>query len=248
MIKAIVVDDDLSVHKQLERLIVKHCPYVAIVGNATGVAEGITIINKTNPDLIFLDVRLGDGSGFDLIDQYYKPDFKVILISGFNEYALKGYKFNAIDYILKPVREEELVAAVNKAAEFIRNESKLKIKSSEEELEMMRNHHKMILKTIDQIYVINTDDIMHIEADRNYSTLYIEDGKKLVVSRSIKEFGDVLSERGFYRIHKSHIININKVSFFNKPEGGTVVLKDGSIVPVASRKREFLINLFNTME
>lgn len=247
MIKAVVIDDDPTVYRLVARAVESHCPFISIVAKASGVAEGIRMINEQNPDLVFLDILMADGSGFDLIEHFFKPDFKVILISGFNEYALKGYKFNAIDYIMKPIREDELVTAINKAAEIIKTDNRLRSRLSEEEVDSMRNHHKMILKTFDQIHIINTSDILHIESDRNYSTLYLEQSRKLVVSRSIKEFEDALYEKGFHRIHKSHIININKVSFFNRPEGGSVVLKDGSIVPVSSRKRDFLISLFNNL-
>jgi len=247
VLRAVVIDDDSAVYRLIKRAVENHCPDISVVAKATGVVEGIRVINDYAPDLVFLDILMADGNGFDLIEHFYKPGFKVILISGFNEYALKGYKFNAIDYIMKPIREDELIRAISKAVEHIRDDNRVKPVHSGDEAEAVRNHHKIILKTLDQIHIINTSDILHIEADRNYSTLFLEEGRKLVVSRPIKEFEDALSDRGFHRIHKSHIININKVSFFNRPEGGTVVLKDGSIVPVASRKRDFLISLFNNL-
>lgn len=246
MIKAVVIDDDPSVFKLVKRTVEHHCPYVSVLASASGVAEGMNVIDLNRPDLVFLDVMMGDGSGFDLMEHYYKPWFKVILISGFNEYALKGYKFNVIDYLMKPIREEELIAAINNAAEHIREDVHARAFRTDDESDAVRSH-RIVLKTLDQIHIINTSDILHIEADRNYSTLYMEEGRKLVVSRAIKEFDSVLSEKGFYRIHKSHIININKVRIFNKPEGGTVVMKDGSTVPVASRKRDFLIRLLDRL-
>lgn len=247
MVKAIIVDDDKSVHKLIELAIESKCPQVSVIANAFGVAEGVKVINEFNPDLVFLDVRMVDGSGFDLIGHYEKPDFKVILISGFHEYASEGYKFNAIDFIVKPIQQDELIVAVNRAVDLITEDRAKESEFAQKVSSNLLDNQKIILKTIDQIYILNIGDIIHIESTRNYSTVYLEEGKKIVFSKPIKEFEELLAGKSFHRIHKSHIININKVSSYNKSEGGILMMKDGSCVPVSTRKREFLINLFNNL-
>jgi two-component system LytT family response regulator len=189
-----------------------------------------------------------DGSGFDLIKHFDKPDFKVIIVSGYIEYAIKGYKVGAIDYILKPVDTEELSLAINKADELIRYEEKLKFKTFENNIKILKKVHKIVLKTSDHIYLVNLEDIIRIEADGNYSTFYIQDDRKVIVSRPIKEYEEALIDKGFHRIHKSHLININKLSYYDKTDSGDVVMTDGSVVPVSSRKKDMLLNLLENLE
>ena len=247
MIKAIIIDDDPLVSKLINKTIESYCPNVSIIAIAENVKSGVAAINEHEPDLVLLDIKMPDGSGFDLIKHFDKPDFKVIFISGYMEYAIKGYKFGAIDYILKPIDEEELSLAINRADDVIRFEEKLNFKAMEENIKSLNKSDKIILKTNEHIHLINTIDIIRIEADGNYSTFFIEDGRKVIVSRAIKEWEESLIDRGFFRVHKSHIINVQKLNYFDKTDSGDVILSDGSVVPVASRKREMLMNLFNSL-
>ena len=247
MIKAIIIDDEPLVSKLINKTIESYCPNVSIIAIAENVKSGVAAINEHEPDLVLLDIKMPDGSGFDLIKHFDKPDFKVIFISGYMEYAIKGYKFGAIDYILKPIDEEELSLAINRADDVIRFEEKLNFKAMEENIKSLNKSDKIILKTNEHIHLINTIDIIRIEADGNYSTFFIEDGRKVIVSRAIKEWEESLIDRGFFRVHKSHIINVQKLNYFDKTDSGDVILSDGSVVPVASRKREMLMNLFNSL-
>lgn len=247
MIKAIIIDDDPLVRELITKTIESYCPNVSIVASAENVQSGVSTINEFEPDLVLLDIKMPDGSGFDLIKHFDKPDFKVIFISGYMEYAIKGYKFGAIDYILKPIDEEELSLAINRADDVIRFEEKLNFKAMEENIKSLNKSDKIILKTSEHIHLINTIDIIRIEADGNYSTFFIEDGRKVIVSRAIKEWEEMLIDKGIHRIHKSHMININKLSYFDKSDSGDVIMSDGSVVPVASRKREMLLDLFDSL-
>jgi two-component system LytT family response regulator len=152
-----------------------------------------------------------------------------------------------VDFLLKPPDGDELIQAVNKACDLITREEKLHFNVLAENIRNLNKKEKIILKTFDHIHIVNQDEIIRVEADRNYSTFYIVDGRKIVVSKSIKDFEDQLNEKGFYRIHKSHIINIGMVKYFDKAEGGYVVMNDGVSIPVASRKRELLLELFDTL-
>jgi len=247
MIRAIIIDDDQLVREVITKTVESYCPNVSIVAVAENVKTGVAAINENEPDLILLDIKMPDGSGFDLIKHFDKPDFKVIFISGYMEYAIKGYKFGAIDYILKPIDEEGLALAINKANDVIRYEEKMQFKAMEGNLKTMNKVHKIILKTSEHIHLINTDDIIRIEADGNYSTFFIHDGRKVTVSRPIKKYEEALIDRGFHRIHKSHMINIQKLSYFDKTDSGDVVMIDNSVVPVASRKKDVLLNLFESL-
>ena len=247
MIRAIIIDDDRLIREIISNTIQSYCPNVSVVAEAENVKTGVASINENEPDLILLDIKMPDGSGFDLIKHFDKPDFKVIFISGYMEYAIKGYKFGAIDYILKPIDEEELALAINRADDVIRYEEKMQFKRMEGNIKALNKSDKIILKTSDHIHLINTANIIRIEADGNYSTFYIDDGRKVIVSRAIKEWEESLIDKGFHRVHKSHLINIHKLTYFDKTDSGDVIMDDGSIVPVASRKKEMLMNLFESL-
>ena len=243
MLRTIIIDDDANTRKILANIITAYCPNITIAAQAWDVKSGVASIIEHEPDLILLDIKLPDGSGFDLIQHFDKPDFKVIIISGYLEYAIKGYKYGVIDYILKPIDMEELTLAINKADAVIRYEEKLQFKALEDSINILNKTHKIILKTMDHVYLINTDEIIRIEADGNYCTFFMQDEKKIIVSRPIREYELLLIDRGFHRVHKSHMININKLYYFDKSDGGDVVMNDGSRIPVSSRKKEVLLEL-----
>lgn len=247
MLRTIIIDDDPFNRDLVSDIVKDYCPNVNVVATAGDVKSGVAAITESDPDLVLLDIKMPDGSGFDLIKHFNKPDFKVIIISGYMEYAIKGYKFGVIDYILKPIDLEELTHAINKADDIIRYEEKLKFKALEENISLLNKTHKIALKTMEHIHMVSTCDIIRIVADGNYCTFFIGDGRKILVSRPIKEYEELLIDKGFYRVHKTHIININKVNYFDKTEGGDVVMCDGSKVPVSSRKKEELLVLLERM-
>jgi len=244
MINAVVVEDENRTLDLIVRTVETYSPNVSIVARANDMKSGIGAINEHEPDLVLLDIKLKDGSGFELIDHFNPPDFKTIFFSSYADYAIKAIKYNAIDYILKPVKEEGLAQAIKKADDLIRYEEKLHAKALGESINNLNNDHRLVLKSSDQIHLINISDIIHVEADGNYSTFYLFDGRKIIVSKSTKGFEEPLFEQGFHRIHKSHIFNIHKISHLDKSEGGFVVMCNGDRIPVASRKKDMLLNLF----
>jgi two-component system, LytTR family, response regulator len=247
MIKLIVSEPDDHTLNLITNTIHAYCPNVMIAATIKDIKNGIGAINEYEPDLLLVDIKLPDGSGFELIDHFSKPDFKVIFISAYADYAIKAIKYNAIDYLLKPVKPDELAQAIKKADDLIRFEEKLQAKALGMSISDMNKSHRMVLKSIDQIHVIDSNDIVHIEADGNYSTFYLTDCRKIVVSKSTKEFEEALLDQGFHRIHKSHIVNINRMSYFDKTDGGTLIMCNGDQVPVASRKRDMLMELFDNL-
>ncbi len=247
MIKAIVIEDNPSAKELIVKTIETYIPNVGVATSATDLKSGIGSINEHEPDLVILDIRLKDGSGFELIDHFDKPDFKVIFISAYSDYAIKAIKYGAIDYLLKPLKEDELAQAIKKADDLIRFEEKLHAKALGQSIKNLNNSNRLVLKSSDQVHLVDTSDIVHIEADGNYSSFHLTDGRKIVISKSTREYEETLLDQGFHRIHKSHIVNINKMSYFDKADGGTLVMCNGDHVPVASRKRDMLMELFESL-
>lgn len=247
MINAILISNDESTRNSITKTVETYCPNVTLVASANDVKSSIGAINEHEPDLVLLDIKLKDGSGFELIDHFGKPDFKVVFLSNYADYAIKAIKYNAIDYLLKPVKEEDLAQAIKKADDLIRYEEKLQAKALGESIKNINKSHRMVLKSQDQVHVVDSVDIIRIEADGNYSTFYLADARKIVVSKSTKEYEEALLDQGFHRIHKSHIVNINKMSYYDKVDGGTLIMCNGDQVPVASRKRDMLMELFDSL-
>jgi two-component system LytT family response regulator len=244
MIRIVIAASERRTLNELNNIVKTCCPNIKIESLVEEIKDGVAAINEYEPDIVIVDTKLKDGSGFNLIRHFDKPDFKIIFLSSTIDYAITAIKFNAIDYILTPVDEEDITLAINKASEIIRYEENLKQQALGESIEKLNNSKKIVLNTSDQMYVVEVEDVIRIEAESNYSIFYFDNDRKIIVSKSIKEFEESLIEEGFHRIHKSHIFNINKMSHFDKSDGGFVVMTDGSRVPVASRKRDLLLKLF----
>lgn len=246
MLRAIVVDDIESIRKDHIALLKAHCPNVAVIGQADSVASGVALIKQLAPDLVFLDVEMPDGNGFDLLQKLKPFDFKVIFITGYEDFAIRAFRFSAIDYLLKPVKAVDLVEAVQKAEQSLGNEVlELKLNHLFANLERPKNLQKLVLKTADKIYSVNIQDIVHCESDKNYTTFHFINAPQLVVSTNLKEYDMLLSPHNFFRTHKSHLINMAYFDHFIKSEGGNkIIMKNKTAIPLSVRKKdEFLILL-----
>jgi two-component system LytT family response regulator len=248
MIKTVVVADASQLIGRITTVIKECCPHLEFAGSAGGIKTGVALVNEHEPDLLLLETRLSDGSGFELLRQFDKPDFKTIFFSSRIDHAVNAIKFGAIDYLLKPLDEEELTLAVNKAVDIIRFEESLHQKALGSSLDRLDRSEQLVLKSGDQVHMIKIADIIRIEAYSNYSTFHIKDSRQIVMTKSLKEYEESLLKHGFHRIHKSHIFNIKQMSYFDKADGGYIVMSDDSRVPVASRKREMLFELFEKVE
>jgi len=247
MIKAVIVSGDIGASERITGLIQACCPDMEISAKADSLKEGVLSLNQHQPDLLILDTFLLDGSGFDLLNHFQHPDFKVIFVSEYIEYAMKAIEFNALAYLLKPLEEKKFITAINKATDRIHQEEKRQLQLLEHDLKDLQASDNIILRTSEQIHSVKATEIIRVEADGNYATFFISDGRKVIVSKPMKEYEDKLLENGFFRIHKSHLINIRKMSYFEKAEGGSVMMVDGSRVPVASRKRDEVIALLENI-
>lgn len=246
MIKALIIDDEANNREKLRNLIVKNCPNIEIAGEANGVRSGITAIRDKNPDLVFLDIRMDDGTGFDLLNRFDTIDFKLIFVTAYEEFALKAFRFSAVDYLLKPVDPDELIDAVKKAVSQLLQEHKKQLDILSESIQSGR-FKKITLRDANNIHIINIGDIIHCDSDSNYVRFAILNESEIIVSRQLKEYEELLADYGFFRVHKSYLINMAHAKRFEKADGGFVVMSDESRIPVASRKRERLMEMFERL-
>jgi len=245
MIKTVVIDDEPKARETIINILGLGPSNVSVVGEAEDVKSGYEIITRLNPDVVLLDINLPDGTGFDLLKKFDKIQFKIIFITAHEEYAVRAFKFSALDYILKPVTAGDLFLAIEKATEAIQKEdTELKLSAFLANLNKIK---KIVLKTSESIHIINIREIIRCESDINYTTFYLLNGEKLLVSRPLKEYSEMLEPMGFYRTHQSHLVNLDHILRYDKTDGGHLVLVDESIVPVSTRKKDELFELFDRM-
>jgi len=246
MLRTILIDDEQSVRKTLEKLLDRYCPQVRLIAEADGVESGVHAIKKHHPDLVLLDIKMNDGTGFDLLKRLEPVDFKVIFITAYDQFAIKAIKFSALDYLLKPVDPEELADAVNKAEKMLVHELNQQLDTLQDNMQTQdKSKKKIILKTFENIHLVKIHDILYCESSDNYTTFYLLNGKKILVSNTLKEYDEMLSEFGFFRVHKSYLINLIHIDRFEKAEGGAIVLENEIKLPVASRKKEQLLEMIH---
>jgi two-component system LytT family response regulator len=230
----IVVDDEVSVRNAITKLLAEQFPDLEVISTAGTLKSAYEAIMKHAPDLLFLDVELPDGNGFELLKMLSAVNFKVIFITGHQEYALDAIKVSALDYILKPFDQDELRIAVEKAREIINHdEQNIKLQALSENLRSKRTLKRIILPTADNLYLVSVEDIIRAEADSNYTVFWLTEGRKIMVSRTIKEYDEMLSGSGMIRVHQSHLVNVPFIDRFVKRDGGYLKLKDGTTVPVS---------------
>lgn len=249
MIKAVIIDDEKKSRETLFFLLERYCPKVNVVGQADGYISGISAIKNTNPDVIFLDIQMPDGNGFKLLEDIGNINFDVIFTTAYDQYAIKAIKYSALDYLLKPIVPDDLKAAVEKV------ESKKTSVDARTNinflLENIKNNNtdfkKIVLSTSEGMYVVEIKNIIRCESDDYYTTFFMEDGKKVVVSKTIKVIEELLEDYNFLRPHRSHLINIIHIKNYNKTDGGTVIMSDGSQIPVSRRKKEIILDIINNL-
>lgn len=239
--KIALIDDEEDARKALHTLLTGEITGVEIQ-QASGVESGLTLIQSFNPDIVFLDVMMKDGTGFDLLKRLAAINFKLVIVSGHDEFALKAFRFSAIDYLLKPVDRDELrktLARIQVAGQY----------PWQQMLEVMKqtispiaeSDRKIVLRDMNTVYIVSVKSIVRCEASDNYTTFYLTDQAPVIVSRPLKEYDELLTPSKFFRVHQSHLVNLHQLKQFNKREGGSITMKDGSEVPVSSRKRELLL-------
>jgi len=246
-LRALIVEDEKNSRDLLKELVEMYCEDIKVVALAGSVNEGVKAIDKQKPNLVFLDIELPGADGFQLLERRQPGNFEVIFTTAYDQYAIRAFKFSAIDYLLKPIDIEELQTAVQRAAEKISQDKQTSSVNLETLLQHIRTPKKLnriILPSTQGFIVTNPEEILRCESDRNYTTFYFTTGKKLLVSRTIKDYEEMLSEYNFFRIHQSHLINLNYLKSYTRGRGGYVEMNDGTVLDVsARRKNDFLKRL-----
>lgn len=247
--KTIIIDDENNARETIKNMLTVYCPDVEVIDTAGSVAEGEKVLGRQNPDLVFLDIKMADGTGFDLLKKLKDVGFFVIFVTAFEEFAIKAIKFSALDYILKPIDPDELMNAVDKAREVIENVNiSAKLEALYENLDMISNNSKkLVLKTTGSVHIVSLKDIVRCESEKNYTHFYTTDHEKITVAKTLKEYNGLLNDYHFYRVHQSHLINLEHVKRYEKQDGGFLVMDDDSSVPVSFRKKEDLMKLFKSL-
>lgn len=240
VLDAVVIDDEQTSRMTLCVYLETYCPSIRVVGQADSVVSGAKLINDKKPDVVFADIRMGDGTGFDMIEICSYKKFQVVFITAYTEYAVKAFQYSAVDYLLKPIDENLLQQSVeklhkvpdenglsNKLDTLIANQSQLQ---------------KLAIPSINTVEIVKVEDIVRFEANNNYTTIYLEH-QKIVSSKTLKEYDVALQDTSFYRVHKSHLINLNKIKRFIQEDGGYAIMTDGSKVEVARRRKDDFLNV-----
>lgn len=241
MIQAIIIDDESHCIEYLRNLLRdEFAEKIKLTGTAQTVNEGIKLISVLQPDLVFLDVQIGDKTGFDLLRQLNEINFEVIFTTAYEKYAIQAIKFSALDYLLKPIDKEDMEIAINKLfGEISKKITAAKLDTLLYNLERKNGGlKKIIVPTTTGFEFLNVANIVRCESHINYTTIFLEDNKKLLVAKTLKEFEEMLAEHHFFRIHNSHLINLAAVKSYHKGKGGSVILSDGTEIEVSTRRKE----------
>lgn len=236
--KVLIIDDENPTREFIRKMLESFDLKLEIYTDGENVQSGIEAIERIKPDIVLLDIQMPDGNGFDVLKSVAHKQFEIIFITAFQEFAVQAIKFSALDYILKPIDAEELRGAVTNALQLLSH------KKDEHQLQALQHNiqphlkRKLVLKTQESIFVVEIDDIVHCEADKNYTFFYLNDGKKILVSKTLKDYDTLLSGLQFFRVHQSHLINLNCVERYDKHDGGSVILKDGTAIPLSPAKKE----------
>jgi two-component system LytT family response regulator len=244
--KSVIVDDELLVAQNLQMLLNRYCPEVEVAAIAHSADDAEKIIKDIDPDLVFLDVEMPHGNGFDLLKKFSQIRFGLIFVTAFDHYAVKAIKYSAIDYLLKPIDIDELVSAVQKA------QLQLKSKSVNQSLNILLHNmaqpaaklQKLSLPTMEGMIFININDILYCKSDGNYTTFFLENGQTPVITRQIGVYEELLPEPLFCRIHRQYIINVNRVTKYVKGRGGHVVMSNGMNIDVSARKKDDFLSAY----
>ncbi len=243
--KALVIDDESKARHALMALAQNLFDDLEWAGEADGVESGLRMVRQTQPDLIFLDVQMQDGTGFDLLSRIDRAKQQVIFVSAYDHFALQALKFSAVDYLVKPVEKQELQRAVQKVRE------QKSLNEVRQKLDMLLQNRyrldKIALPSVNGIEFVRITDIVRCEADDNYTTFYLQNGEKILVSKTLKYFEELLTAKNFFRIHKASLINLGYLKKYVKGEGGTVILDDGTQLPVSRRRKEGLLETLKSM-
>jgi two-component system, LytTR family, response regulator len=231
--KALIIDDEKHARENLLGLLEKHCPIVDVIGLGTGVSEGLNLIETFKPELVFLDVEMQDGTGFDLLRSLKNISFKVIFVTAHNHFALQAIKWSALDFLQKPVDIDELKVAVDRY-----KKTSLQADQIDLLLQEKPKREKIALPTSDGLIFLKVKEIVRLEADGCYTHFHTNNKQSVIVSRTMKEYIEMLDDKVFFRVHKSHYINLDYLQKYNNRDGGTAILENGDHIPISRNAKD----------
>lgn len=249
MIKAVIVEDEKRSRETLSGLLKLYAKNLDVVAEAEDVQSGIEVIKNHKPDVVFLDIQMPDGSGFKLLEAFEDINFEIVFTTAYDQFAIKAIKYSALDYLLKPIFPDDLIKAIEKV------EERKKMKSQRPNVDVLLENlkkpkdelPKIVLSTAEKMHVVLVKDIVRCESDNYYTHFFFADGERILISKTLKENEELLSEYNFIRPHKSHLINVQYIKSFLKNEGGVILLTDGSKVPVSRRKKEKIVEIISNL-
>lgn len=252
MITAILIDDDTNLRNGMKSLLSRYAPEINIIGEADSVESGTALLLQNPPQVLFLDIHLGDGSGFDLLEEVNKKgklNSQIVFITAHEQYAIKAFRFSALDFLLKPVDPEELEKVMGKLKNVIdKNDNVAHIDLLLENIrKKVDNFKRIALSNSDGIHLFEVSDIIRCESEDNYTKFYIKNNKPILISKTLKEYEELLTEHGFERIHQSHLINLAYLKSYIKKDGGYVIMADNSNLPISQRKKDRLQELLKML-
>ena len=253
MITAILIDDDANLRSGLKSMLGIYAPEIDIIGEADSVKTGVLILQALQPQVVFMDIQLGDGHGFDILEQLASKNGKstshIVFVTAYEEYAIKAFRFSALDFLLKPIDPEELEKVIGKIKQAVaKKDNYAHIDLLLENIRKKVDHFKRIaLSTADGIHLFEISDIIRCESEDNYTKFYLKNNKPVLISKTLKEYEELLTEHGFERIHQSHLINLAYLKSYIKKDGGYVVMSDNSNLPISQRKKDRLQELLRNL-
>jgi len=246
MIRTVIVEDEEHSRNNLKNILSSYFPEIQIVDEADTEESGIEAINRCLPDLVFMDINLSDGSGFSVLESVDNLNFKVIFVTAYDKYAIKAFNYSAIGYVLKPIDLEEIRSAIGRSKLKPETDESGIIKTLLENYSKKEKDRKIAIPERDGITFVNVNEIVRCQADNNYTEVHLKSGHKILVSKPLKKYEDLLPEDVFFRIHQSHLVNLNEVARFLKEEGGYLIMNDGVQLEIARRRKEELLLRLST--
>ncbi len=240
MMRVVIIDDMEQARRTLADDIAAYCPELVVIGEASSVKTGAALVQRLKPDLVFLDIQLEDGTGFDMLEALDSYEFRVIFTTALDSYGIRAVRVSAIDYLLKPIDPDDLVRAVNRAKSVLAASTNERVDVLMDTLHNPGASRRIALNTAERMHIVPTEEIVRCESQRNYTLFHLTGNRRILVTRTLKEFDEMLVGYGFFRAHHSHVVNISHVREYLKSDG-CIVMSDGSTVQVATRKKDALL-------
>lgn len=237
---AIIIEDNPIAKENLLLHLADYCPDVEVIGHATSVIQGAKLLRQCSPELLFLDIELEDGTGFDLLEICGKLSAKIIFTTALDHFAVKAFRFAAVDYLLKPIDPDELEVAVQRAKQQLIHQQQFELLA--EQMKSAQAPERIALYTQEKIHIVEIEQIVRCESMSNYCRFYFNSGEKLLVTKTLKSFEATFKDHPFLRVHQSHLVHLPYIKEFVKQDGGYLVMKDGSKIPVSVRKRSMVVS------